>query len=266
MSNNFDGPVIIDTIGATNYFGFGRSGTATDSTGPRIYNVPAAPTVAAPAGSLALSSNGGLYFNTDGTLAGWQSLSAAAGAGGQFSSGVTEPVPANVSLVAYDPAAGPMTSTLPQIGVTVPIGTKLTLRRPLTNPTNLVTVQGTGGQTIDGAVTVTMIPGGSRQLIATSVGWVSTVPPQVLTTSVAGVNPANILAGATGTTAVTVNGARPGDRVQVQMDVLEAGLAISNAYVSAANTVTLVLANVTAAPIDAAAQDVTLELTRPNDL
>lgn len=69
MSNNFDGPVILDDV--TDYFGFGRAAGTAVSTGPRIYSRTATPNGAltAPAGSIALANVGGvahLYINTDG--------------------------------------------------------------------------------------------------------------------------------------------------------------------------------------------------------
>lgn len=67
------------------------------------------------------------------------------------------------------------------------------------------------------------------------------------------VNFAEIADGATGTATVTVTGAKVGDAVIVNPPALEAGLIFNGAAVTAANTVTIYLTNVTAAPIDPAA-------------
>lgn len=71
MSNNFDGPILIDQLDPTDYIGFGRSGYSSVSTGPRILPTGVNPnyTITAPAGSLALSyenNNVALWQNVDG--------------------------------------------------------------------------------------------------------------------------------------------------------------------------------------------------------
>lgn len=71
-------------------------------------------------------------------------------------------------------------------------------------------------------------------------------------------DPASINDGASATTTVSVTRADIGDYVNVGHSVSLAGL-ISTAYVSAANTVTVVLANTTGAPVDLASHTVTVE-------
>lgn len=76
MSNNYDGPVILDDgisttvpVSVTAYFGFGRTATGTVSTGPRIIAGTGTPNglVTAPLGSLWLRSDAaGFFQNSDG--------------------------------------------------------------------------------------------------------------------------------------------------------------------------------------------------------
>ena len=79
MSNNFDGPVLLDDgvsttvpVAVSAYFGFGRTGTGSQSTGPRIIAGVGTPDtlVTAPLGSLWLQSDSaGFFRNTDGATA-----------------------------------------------------------------------------------------------------------------------------------------------------------------------------------------------------
>ena len=64
-------------------------------------------------------------------------------------------------------------------------------------------------------------------------------------------NPASVASGAQATTTVTVTGAALGDHAIASFSLDLAG-AVLNAYVSAANTVTVVLSNMTAGAIDLA--------------
>lgn len=75
---------------------------------------------------------------------------------------------------------------------------------------------------------------------------------QIIQTS-ATVDPASVAANTSGETTVTVTGAATGDTVVVAAPDLEDNLGIS-AYVSAADTVTVRLTNVTAGAIDPASQ------------
>lgn len=79
---------------------------------------------------------------------------------------------------------------------------------------------------------------------------IAAVFPPPLTSSVT-FNPPNILAGASATTTVTVTGATLGRTVMPSFSLDLAGLTLT-AYVSAADTVTVVFFNGTAAPIDLA--------------
>jgi len=58
----------------------------------------------------------------------------------------------------------------------------------------------------------------------------------------------------TGTATATVTGAAVGDEVVVNAPSLEADLVLANAHVSAANTVTIRIGNISTAPIDPASQ------------
>jgi len=58
----------------------------------------------------------------------------------------------------------------------------------------------------------------------------------------------------TGTATATVTGAASGDEVVVNAPSLEADLVLANAHVSAANTVTIRIGNISAAPINPASQ------------
>lgn len=58
----------------------------------------------------------------------------------------------------------------------------------------------------------------------------------------------------TGTATATVTGAASGDEVVVNAPSLEANLVLANAHVSAANTVTIRVGNISGAPIDPASQ------------
>lgn len=74
MSNNYDGPYIIDDgVGSAaspgSYFGFGRTATGTVSTGPRIYAGTGTPdtVTTAPLGSLWIQTDAlGFFRNTNG--------------------------------------------------------------------------------------------------------------------------------------------------------------------------------------------------------
>lgn len=78
----------------------------------------------------------------------------------------------------------------------------------------------------------------------------------VITSGSATVDFASVAAGAAGTAStITVSGAKVGHLVVVNAADLEAGM-ILNAYVSAADTVTLVLNNTTAGAIDEASMTV----------
>lgn len=61
----------------------------------------------------------------------------------------------------------------------------------------------------------------------------------------------------------TVTGVRVGDFVSVNKSDLDAGLAICNARVSAANTVTLTVMNTTGNAIDADSETMTFLVVRP---
>jgi hypothetical protein len=74
-----------------------------------------------------------------------------------------------------------------------------------------------------------------------------------ISSGVAAVDPGSIAANTRGTATMTVTGAAVGDVVILNMpSTLEAGLLFCGAYVSAADTVTVVLYNATGAPIDGA--------------
>jgi hypothetical protein len=62
-------------------------------------------------------------------------------------------------------------------------------------------------------------------------------------------DPPNVVAGASTTTTVTVTGATLGDFVAVSFSLSLSGLVLT-AYVSAVNTVTVVLSNPTGSPVD----------------
>src|ERR1041385_7270845 len=85
-SINFDGNVLIDdVVGAAaspnGYFGFQRAVGASASTGPRIYALTNSPNgvLTAPAGSIALQTNGTTWQNTDSATA-WTQLGNLSGA------------------------------------------------------------------------------------------------------------------------------------------------------------------------------------------
>lgn len=64
-------------------------------------------------------------------------------------------------------------------------------------------------------------------------------------------------------TTVTVDGLKLGDFVAVNKPSLEAGLAVANARVSAANTLAVQVINTTAGAIDEASESYTLLIMRP---
>jgi hypothetical protein len=68
-------------------------------------------------------------------------------------------------------------------------------------------------------------------------------------------NPASIAAGAVGTATLTISGADTGDLVFVSSRAIATGLVVVEAYVSAANTVTIGLYNPTGSGVDDAASD-----------
>ena len=77
MSNNFDGPILLDD--PASYLGYGRSGFSSSSTFARLHYAGADPNgvLSAPIGSLAMSPVG-TWQNTDGAFA-WVLLSAGSG-------------------------------------------------------------------------------------------------------------------------------------------------------------------------------------------
>ena len=68
------------------------------------------------------------------------------------------------------------------------------------------------------------------------------------------VNPASIAAGAQGTVAVTVTGAKVGDMLFVNAEALEADLVPAGAKVTATDTVTVYINNPGAGAVDGAAK------------
>lgn len=98
-----------------------------------------------------------------------------------------------------------------------------------------------------GSVNVTA-PGGGT-LASTKIGIHSLAVGQVQVTGTW--NPASIASGATETTTLTVSGASLGDYTLSSFSVSLAGLQLTS-YVSAANTVTVVLSNLTGAAVNLA--------------
>lgn len=85
----------------------------------------------------------------------------------------------------------------------------------------------------------------------------------LLKTASVAVNPAEIAAGATGDTAVTVSGAAAGDVVIANIPaLLEAGLVFGGAWVSDTDEVTIRLGNVTGSPVNGASLSWSLTLMR----
>jgi hypothetical protein len=89
-----------------------------------------------------------------------------------------------------------------------------------------------------------------------AVGSSGSVVKKILT-GTASVNLPNITAATTGSATFTLTGAAAGDVVIVNPPALTAGLAFAGAAVTAADTVTVYAANVTAAAIDNAAANFT---------
>lgn len=98
-----------------------------------------------------------------------------------------------------------------------------------------------------GAVNVTA-PGGGT-LASTQIGIHSLAVGQVKVTATW--NPSSIAAGATETTTVTVSGASLGDFSLASFSLSLQGMQLTS-YVSAANTVTVVLSNLTGSAVDLA--------------
>jgi hypothetical protein len=67
-------------------------------------------------------------------------------------------------------------------------------------------------------------------------------------------DPGSINADVVGTVTFTLTGAKAGDMIIMQPPALTAGLAYAGAEVTADNTVTVYLANITEAPVDGASQ------------
>ncbi len=76
-------------------------------------------------------------------------------------------------------------------------------------------------------------------------------------------DPSSVAANTTAEQTVTINGLRVGDYVVVAKPTLTAGLGISHARVSAANTLAITLINSTASPIDAPSETWMYLLFRP---
>lgn len=90
----------------------------------------------------------------------------------------------------------------------------------------------------------------------TAMGLIDAAVGKVLTGTKTAHDFASIADGAEATTTVTVTGAELGDFVvAVSFDIDPAGLKVSG-YVSAADTVTVIAANGTGAPVDLAATDI----------
>lgn len=86
MSNNFDGPILLDDgLTASSYLGFGRNAAGDASTGCRLYAAANLATIngilTAPRGSLAMLLDGPTARNTDGGTT-WELI--ATGGGGSF--------------------------------------------------------------------------------------------------------------------------------------------------------------------------------------
>lgn len=87
-----------------------------------------------------------------------------------------------------------------------------------------------------------------------SIGSDGTLVKKV-TAGTVSLNPTSIAAGATGDTTFPLTGAAAGDRIIMDLPAsLEAGLIYGGAFVSAADTVTVRLGNLTGSPIDGAAK------------
>lgn len=76
------------------------------------------------------------------------------------------------------------------------------------------------------------------------------------------INIASVAANTSAEQTFTVAGLAVGDAVWVSKPTLSAGLVIGNARVSAANTLALTLGNLTAAPIDPAAENYIIGVMR----
>jgi hypothetical protein len=79
-----------------------------------------------------------------------------------------------------------------------------------------------------------------------------------ITSSTHAVDPASIAAGAVGTATITITGLAAGDLVVAEPPALSAGLVFVGLRVTA-NTVTLLLANITDSPVDGASATWTIK-------
>lgn len=80
--------------------------------------------------------------------------------------------------------------------------------------------------------------------------------------TVASANPASVAAGAEGSVTLTIAGAKVEDMIFVTPRALAAGLYIREVTVTADDTVTVVLRNETASPVDDAASDYDYQLVK----
>lgn len=76
----------------------------------------------------------------------------------------------------------------------------------------------------------------------------------------------SVAANTSETETATVTGVKVGDIVIAEKPTLEAGLLIGTCWVSAADTVSIQVGNLTASPIDAASETWTFTVLRPEDV
>lgn len=137
MSNNYDGPVLLDDI--TSYFGFGRAAGGAVSTGPRVLVVNSNPSgvLIAPRGSMALRYDDGnvaIYQNTDGNDD-WTQITSGGGTPAPTGSGISV-IRQRVTLAELNVAN---TSTFAAWGTSLPahslaIGAMLYVTTPPAGP------------------------------------------------------------------------------------------------------------------------------------
>lgn len=248
-SNNFDGPILLDTLSSANYFGFGRAAGTEVSSGPRVMAAAASPPAsAAPAGSIQLASDGRAWINTDGLITGWAPLDAFGGAFQTITA--TDAVDPGVGIVFVDLAgAAPCTITLPDPAGAVRRKT-IVLRRGSAQPGEDCIVATAGGAQIEGVATVTLPPGGRRMLYSDGANWYELQNSIAWQTGV-NLDPGGAAAANTTTTYdIAVPGVRAGDRLFAWASTLDAGLVLTQAHVIASDTVRIRVGNLTAAPID----------------
>ena len=268
-ANRFDGNMVFTAL-TTDYIGWGRTVGSEASSGPRVSARLSTPTgLAWPAGSMMMVNdpvNGGeVWYNTNGTGTGWARLS-----GANTGLAVTVTATANIlpswsTVVVQVAAAAPVTLSLPVSANLV--GQTIYFLRDASNAGQVVTIQPNAadvGGVIDGVAAITLLQSTHIMLYCVAAGIWITHGTQMILQANDTVDPANILANTTGAAVLTVLGVKTTDMVlSATAPALEANLVLGQAVVTAPDTVTVTIGNVSVGAINPNGQGFFVVVRRP---